>query len=322
MPLFEIGDNELIPFRRVQAGPDLYEEEIESLLWANLDSFVGVQLFPLARQPTVGDGIRPDIVALDIDGHVHVIEVKRDVDRRQLAQCLEYAGWARNASLDELAGLFHGGAEAFFAAWTEFTGSDSPRLVQRPPQLVLVARDFDDRTDAALSYLTENNLPITVLGVTIYEDQERRRFVDVMADHELDLPADKEEKRGRSAPTRYEIDGRRIALSDLLDAGLLLAGAALTWIRPRIGATYRATVLDTGQVRLEDGRTYASPSKAAMEAADVPAYDGWQRVLPNGRSLDLRPSCGARVAPGGVIQRSRPSQLDLRDLSSWSDASG
>lgn len=89
--------------------------------------------------------------------------------------------------------MFHGGAEAFFAAWTEFTGSDSPRLVQRPPQLVLVARDFDDRTDAALSYLTENNLPITVLGVTIYEDQERRRFVDVMADHELDLPADKEE---------------------------------------------------------------------------------------------------------------------------------
>ncbi|WP_324332528.1 hypothetical protein [Candidatus Neomicrothrix sp.] len=126
--------------------------------------------------------------------------------------------------------------------------------------------------------------------MTIYEDQERRRFVDVMADHELDLPADKEEKRGRSAPTRYEIDGRRIALSDLLDAGLLLAGAALTWIRPRIGATYRATVLDTGQVRLEDGRTYASPSKAAMEAADVPAYDGWHAwVLPNGRSLsDLR----------------------------------
>ncbi|MEZ5380990.1 MAG: hypothetical protein R2754_04245 [Microthrixaceae bacterium] len=99
MPLFEIGDDELIPFRRVHAGPELYEQEIEGLLWANLDSFIGVQLFPLARQPTVGDGIRPDIVALDAEGHVHVIEVKRDIDRRQLAQCLEYAGWARNAVL-------------------------------------------------------------------------------------------------------------------------------------------------------------------------------------------------------------------------------
>jgi hypothetical protein len=290
MPLFEIGDDELIPFRRVHAGPDLYEEEIERLLWANLDSFIGVQLFPLARQPTVGDGIRPDIVALDAEGHVHVIEVKRDIDRRQLAQCLEYAGWARNASLDELAGLFHGGTEAFFAAWTEFTGSESPRLVQRPPQLVLVARDFDDRTDAALSYLTENNLPITVLGVTIYEDQEHRRFVDVMADHELDLPVATEESSARSAPTRYEIDGRRVGMSDLLDAGLVSAGSALTWIRPKIGVTYRATVLETGQIQLEGGRLYASPSKAAMVAADVPAYDGWHAWgLDDGRKLsDLR----------------------------------
>jgi hypothetical protein len=29
VPLFEIGDNELVPFRRVKAGPQLYEEEIE-----------------------------------------------------------------------------------------------------------------------------------------------------------------------------------------------------------------------------------------------------------------------------------------------------
>ena len=29
MPLFEIGDDQLIPFRRVPAGPELYEEEIE-----------------------------------------------------------------------------------------------------------------------------------------------------------------------------------------------------------------------------------------------------------------------------------------------------
>ena len=54
MPLFEIGDEELIPFRRVIAGPDLYEQEIEALLWSNLDAFVGIPLFPVARQPKIG----------------------------------------------------------------------------------------------------------------------------------------------------------------------------------------------------------------------------------------------------------------------------
>lgn len=288
MPLFEIGDDELVPFRRVQAGPELYEQEIEDLLWSNLDAFVGVQLFPIARQPVLGDGLRPDIVALDADGHVHVIEVKRDIDRRQLAQCLEYAGWARSTSLDELAGMFHDGADAFFSAWVEFTETDSPRLVQRPPQLVLVARDFDGRTDAALSYLTENDLPITVLRVVVYEDQDGRRFVDVGADHEIEVPTG--DGAERTTPTRYEIDGRRIAVSDLLDAGLLDADSPVTWTRPRIGALYSARVLPTGQIRLEDGRTFASPSRAAMEAADVPAYDGWHAwTIPDGRTLsDLR----------------------------------
>ena len=286
MPLFEIGNDELIPFRRVQAGPELYEQEIEDLLWSNLDAFVGVQLFPVARQPALGDGLRPDIVALDSDGHVHVIEVKRAVDRRQLAQCLEYAGWARSTSLDELAGMFHAGAEAFFSAWAEFTDTDSPRLVQRPPQLVLVARDFDGRTDAALSYLTENDLPITVLRVTVYEDQGRRRFVDVGADHELELPIGAIGDERQSAPTQYEFDGRRLAVSDLIDASLLAADAGLTWTRPRIGVTYSASVLSTGQIQLDDGRTYSSPSRAAMEAADIPAYDGWHAwCTEDGQSL-------------------------------------
>ena len=83
MPLFEIGNDELVPFRRVQAGPELYEQEIEGLLWSNLEAFVGVPLFPVARQPTLSDGLRPDIVALDDGGHVHVVEVKRDIAVRR-----------------------------------------------------------------------------------------------------------------------------------------------------------------------------------------------------------------------------------------------
>lgn len=294
MPLFEVGDEELVPFRRVQAGPELYESEIEELLWQNLDAFIGTPLFPVARQAQLGGGLVPDIVALDIEGHVHVIEVKRDIDRRQLAQCLEYAGWARTTNLDELAGLFKAGPEDFFAAWMEFTGTSSPLLVRRPPQLVLVARDLDERTDSALAFLTENELPVTVLRVTIYEDQDHRRFIDVRADHEPDVlteaTPDDPDVPSRAAPKRYEIDGRRIEISDLLDAGLLDAETRLTWERPRLGKTYTATITDTGAIRLDDGRSFSSPSRAAMEAADIPAYDGWYawRTEQGHLLLDLR----------------------------------
>lgn len=284
MPLFEIGEEDLVPFRRVQGGPELYESEVEELLWQNLDAFGGRPLFPVARQAQIGGRLIPDVVALDVEGRVHVIEVKRDVDRRQLAQCLEYAGWAHNTNLDEIAGLFHGGTEAFFSAWSEFTDTTSPRLIRRPPELVLVARDLDIRTDAALSFLTDNALPVTILRVTLYEDHDHRRFVDVEADHEVELttstaPSTDTEvstpAHVRASRARFEIEGRRIQVTDLLDAGLLTPGEKATWQRPRVGAAYTAGVTDSGSIRLPDGRAFSSPSRAAIEAAGGGAYDGW-----------------------------------------------
>ena len=296
MPLFEVRDDELVPFRQVKAGPDLYEQEIEELLWHNLEAFVGAPLFPVARQATVGSGLRPDIVALDTEGHVHVIEVKRHVDRSQLAQCLEYAGWAHDVSLDDLAGAFHDGPETFFSAWSEFTDTDAPRLVRRPPRLILVAGEFDSRTDAALGFLTESDLSIAVLRVTAYEDQAERRFVSVDAEHEPEFAPTDDSVDGKSSrstprgkgmpPTRYEIDGRRVLVRDLLQAAVLEPGAALTWNRPRSGETYRATVLPDGALRLEDGREFSAPSRAADEAVGSGSFDGWRQWrVDDGRSL-------------------------------------
>lgn len=318
MPLFEVAEEELIPFRRVRAGPDLYEKEIEDLLWENLEEFVGVPLFPVARQPTLQNGFQPDLVALDSDGCVHVIEVKRAVDRKQLAQGLEYAGWARTTSLDELAAMFHRGAEVFFADWTEFTESESPKLVEGPPQLVLVARDFDSRTKDALSYLTENGLPITVLRVTLYEDRQGRRFVDIDSDHEVDLiEGESDDSRmasGKRTKRQFKIDGRTVVVGDLVEAGLLPAGTVLTWKRPRSGSEFTVTVTADGELLLEDGRTFAKPSGAA-KAVNNGAWAGWSVwCTPSGSSLsELRDTLIARHESGGTNESGdrAPYEADL-----------
>lgn len=274
MPLFEVREGELLPFRGVRGAQELYEKEIEDLLWPNLEDFTGEALFPVARQPRIAGGGVPDIVALDESARVVVIEVKRDIDRGQLAQCLEYAGWARNTNLDELAGLYHRGPDEFFADWQEFTDSSTPVVVNPAPRLVLVARDFHGRTRSALDFLQDNGLPIQVVPVLVYEDQGGRRFLDVGIDYEPHLPAPVA-AAGRTSPTTYLYQGRRVLVSDLLEEGLLEVGERLTWPRPRVGVTYTAEVLPTGELRLEDGTVHKSPSLAAMKAADVPSYDGW-----------------------------------------------
>lgn len=190
MPLFELRDEGLVPFARLHPGPDLYEQEIEQLVWGDLEAFTGQSLFPVARQAHIAGGGVPDILALDEAGRVMVIEVKRDIDRGQLAQCLEYAGWARLTNLDELASLYdsgsadHKGVEAFFRDWQDFTETATPRTINPQPKLLLVARDFEGRTRSALDFLRENSLPVMVIPVTVYQDASGRRVIDVEADHE------------------------------------------------------------------------------------------------------------------------------------------
>lgn len=287
MPLYEVKDKELVGFRRLRGGAELYEREIEDLLWDNLDDFTGESFFRIRRQAPIKGGGRPDIVALDDSARVVVIEVKRDVDRGQLAQCLEYAGWAKTTSLDELAGLYYRGPDQFFTDWQDFTESDAPVIIDPNPRLILVAHDFHDRTFSAFEFLTQGKLPIGLIRVSIYEDAAGRRFLDVGGDHEPELDSSEE----AAGIDHTKIAGRRVRLADLLDAELLQVGDELTWVRPKLGETYRATVNEHGGIELPDGSWVTSPSRAAMDAAGVPSYDGWYawRVDRNGKLLnDLR----------------------------------
>lgn len=271
MPLFEVTTDGLVSFRQLRGGADLYESEIEALLWANLDDLSGEALFPISRQPTIPSGGRPDIVALDRSGAVVVIEVKREVDRNQLAQCLEYAGWGRTTSLDELAGMYHRGEETFWQEWMDFTDSTEPVRISKSPRLMLVARDFHGRTRSALDFLIENKLPIKIISVGLYEDTDGRRFLDLEGVEEPGLTVgennDGDRPNGQTSA--------RVGLADLLGAGLLKPGERLVWRRPRLDATYHCVVTDDARLRADDGRIFTTPSGAAMTLADVGAYDGW-----------------------------------------------
>ena len=274
MPVFEIAGGGIVPFEAVALDENLYESEIEQLLWDNLEDLVGTPLFRVRRQAAIPGGGRPDIIALGPDGNVFVIEVKRDIDRSQLAQCLEYVGWARGTNLDELSSLYHAGSDAFFSDWQDFTDSPVPVLVGRFPKLVLAARDFHGRTASALDFLRGYDLPVQLLRMALYEDTEGRRLIDVQ----------------RGGPDRSSSSGRRptstmpssvtkqsfgATLADLLDAGLLQPYERLEWTRPQLGVTYRATVTEDGGVTLEDGRRFASPSTAGAAAADARTLNGW-----------------------------------------------
>lgn len=276
MPLFEVRVAELLPFRRLAGGAELYEKQIEDLFWDNPETFAGEALFRVARQPPITGGGRPDVLLLDSAGRVVVAEVKRDVDRGQLAQCLEYAGWGRTTSLDEMAKLYYRGQAQFFIDWQEFTRTATPATVNRRPRLLLIARDFHDRTGSALRFLVENGVPVELVRVSLYEDNGGRRLLDIENERGDVVPEPSPDKLETPVVTGASTGSGRVSLADLIEAGLVQPGQRLTWVRPKIGATHEATVMENGAIQLQNGGVYSSPSRAALEAAGSGSYDGWE----------------------------------------------
>ena len=77
MPLFTVTDGALRPVPQVRPGPELYEFEIQELIWGNVEAFYGADLLPICKDQRISTGGRPDLVCLDESGRVVVFEVKR-----------------------------------------------------------------------------------------------------------------------------------------------------------------------------------------------------------------------------------------------------
>ena len=127
-------------------------------------------------------------MALADSGRVVVIEVKRDVDRVQLAQCLNDAGWARPANLDEVSELSSLTSPRESPRRSSRTGS--PTLRSRTPSassghLVSIASQGTLRNEPSRPSISciRRGSPWKS-PVSTYVDPQGRRIVDIESDRE------------------------------------------------------------------------------------------------------------------------------------------
>lgn len=194
----------------------------------------------------------------------------------------------RATNLDELAALYRVGAQRFFTDWQAFTDTTTPMLLSKAPRLVLVARSFDDRTESALSFLSESGVPLKLIQVVFYQDADGSRIVDV---HNGDLGSTRVDSSIVSTPNpppdaqgkgskqwidrlvatakqpRIHAQASSVTVMDLLEAGVLEPKEPIRWSRPQVGQVHTATIGENGEVVLTDGRSFTSLSLAANELA-------------------------------------------------------
>ena len=100
--IWEVTENSLQPVTIDSFANDHLESELET--WIAQDpSILGERLLIIARQKSIPDVGKLDLMAVDQGGSLIIVELKRDrTPREAVAQALDYASWVHSADQDQI----------------------------------------------------------------------------------------------------------------------------------------------------------------------------------------------------------------------------
>lgn len=153
--LFRVSSTGLIESQR---KPLDLEERIEDWVAQDL-SLIGVDGVVVGRQVTTAFGKRIDLLAMDEEGGLIVIELKRDRSARDIvAQVLDYASWVCKLTTNEVheLALASTGKSLTDIYRTRF-GKAPPETLNATHQMVVVASEVDEATKRIIEYLAEEH---------------------------------------------------------------------------------------------------------------------------------------------------------------------
>ena len=124
------------------------ERRLEDMIVAD-PSLTGMEVLVVGRQVHTGFGGNIDVLAVDVEGRLHVFELKRDrTPRDVVAQVLDYGSWVRELTLEDVATISaeqHDGN--FDEAFVERFRTAIPDVLNADQQLTIVASELDAASD-------------------------------------------------------------------------------------------------------------------------------------------------------------------------------
>lgn len=179
------------------------ERRLEDMIVAD-PSLTGRDLMVVGRQVRTDSGGNIDVVAVDVDGHVHVLELKRGrTPRDVVAQALDYGSWTRTLTLEQISAIYTEQNDGTFDEdFADRFGAPVPDLFNSDQQLTIVASELDAASERIVSYLAEHyNVPINAVFF--------RHFVDGTSEYLartwLIPPEETETRHGRSRSTTPKV---------------------------------------------------------------------------------------------------------------------
>jgi len=146
-------------------------QQLEQMIVAN-PSLLSDDMMLIGRQEDTGLGGRIDLLAVNPDGTLVLVELKRDrTPREVVAQALDYASWVEKLGPAEIAAIYArfkagGSLAADFKA--RFGTALDEEALNGSHQIVLVAAALDDSTERIIRYLGDRGIAINAMFFQVF----------------------------------------------------------------------------------------------------------------------------------------------------------
>lgn len=161
--------------RRVEASSIPSEAVLESFLEAD-PTLLGERLLVIGRQVRTPHGKRIDLLAMDAEGNLRILELKRDrTPRDVVAQTLDYGSWVSQLDHDAVVEIANEHLDSpFEVEFAEVFGESPPDDLNTDLQLTVVATGLDPSSERIVTYLRDLGVPINAVFFAHLEDEGRR----------------------------------------------------------------------------------------------------------------------------------------------------
>ena len=167
--LYKITGDDLVPVRR----SSLTNEAMLQSWIAKDPSIVGLNVLVLGREITIENGGRIDILAIDRDGDISIIEVKRHrTPREVVAQVLDYASWVSGLTTKHIHDIaLQKLKRPLGDAFKQHFEESLPENLNGNHNMIIVASEYDASSDRIVKYLAnEHGVAINTTFFSIFEE--------------------------------------------------------------------------------------------------------------------------------------------------------
>ena len=291
---------------------NMKESDLEEMLRQNVDMLCEeeVSMIIVGQQVRNEKNGRSDLTAIDNDGNIVLIEIKRDkkdIEHRKEAfefQAIRYA--ANCASIKEIDELI----QNVFAPYVEkhkdefhskydrsltsieiaerevksFISANGNPQFNRKQRIMLVASDFDDQTLSAVAWLNSNNVDISCYQVLPLQ-MENKTLIDIKKILPLEDYDDYYVKIANSTVTSYS----KRESSDITKRSLPKIEKLMEWEIVKAGDQIKAKNKDDTATLMSDGKVKINKTNeiTTMQQWLKPLY-GWPSIQTYDFAIDVK----------------------------------